>query len=65
MQARVNQHRLEHAQWRVGFVRSLLDLHRHTLSLGGAEWIKEETVLVERLAAAENELQRLTGHEAD
>jgi hypothetical protein len=63
MQAQVKQHQLEHAQWRVDFARSLLDLHRHSISMHGAEWIREETILVERLASAENELQRITAHE--
>ncbi len=63
MEAKLKQHQLEHAQWRVDFVRSLLDLHRHSIAVRGAEWSREETVLIERLAAAESELQRVNAQE--
>jgi hypothetical protein len=63
IQAEINRRRLEHAQWRVDFVRSLLDLHRHSISVRGGEWIREEDILVQRLAAAEKELQEVTRYE--
>jgi hypothetical protein len=63
MEAQVKQHRLEHAQWRVDFTRSLLDLHRHSIAQHGAEWSREESILIERLASAENELQRVLAQE--
>jgi hypothetical protein len=63
MQAQVKQHRLEHAQWRVDFTRSLLDLHRHSIAVHGTEWNREEAILIERLASAENELQRVTAQQ--
>ena len=47
---------LEHAQWRVRFVRSLLDVHQHCVDTTNESWWLEEAVLLQRLAAAEEEL---------
>jgi hypothetical protein len=47
---------LEHAQWRVRFVRSLLDVHQHCVDTTNESWWLEEANLLQRLAAAEEEL---------
>jgi hypothetical protein len=48
---------LEHARWRVRFVRSLLDVHQHCMDATREEWWIEEAALLQRLAAAEDELK--------
>jgi hypothetical protein len=58
-ESELHSRHLQHAEWRVGFVRSLLEMHRHSIALHGAEWSREETILIDRLATAEAELQRL------
>jgi hypothetical protein len=47
---------LEHARWRVRFVRSLLDVHQHCVDTTREQWWIEEADLLQRLAAAEEEL---------
>jgi hypothetical protein len=50
------QGKLEHAQWRVRFARSLLDVHQHCVDTTNESWWLEEADLLQRLASAEEEL---------
>ena len=50
------QTNLEHAQWRVRFVRSLLDTHQHCVDTHSKGWWLKEAELLQRLAAAEDDL---------
>jgi hypothetical protein len=51
-----HKNNLDHARWRVRFVRSLLDVHQHCVDTTREEWWIEEANLLQRLAAAEEEL---------
>lgn len=55
---------LEHARWRVRFVRSLLDAHQYCMDATRNEWWIEEADLLQRLAAAEDELKMQGEREA-
>jgi hypothetical protein len=49
---------VEHAEWRVNFVRSLLASHRLLLARG-SNWYAKEAGLVNRLAMAKAELREV------
>ena len=51
--------RLEHAQWRVAALRSLLGSHR-SLRNSRPSWYQQESNYVNRLTAAQAELDRLS-----
>jgi hypothetical protein len=51
---------LEHARWRVRFVRRLLDVHQNCMGSGDQKWWLEEADLLQQLAAAEDDLATQT-----
>ncbi|RBP36867.1 hypothetical protein DES53_1158 [Roseimicrobium gellanilyticum] len=48
---------LDHARWRVRFVKSLLDVHQHCVDTSRESWWAEEADLLLRLTAAEEDLE--------
>jgi flagellar biosynthesis chaperone FliJ len=50
---------LEHARWRVSFLIALLQSHRRLPRKWGIEWQNKENDCIQRLAAAQVELERL------
>jgi hypothetical protein len=53
-----HQRALEHARWRVSFLRSLLESHQW-LPHGGELWRQKNNDYRQRLAHAEEDLQKL------
>ncbi len=47
---------LAHAHWRVKFLKRLLDVHRACANRTNTEWLLEEANLLQRIAAADDEL---------
>lgn len=47
---------LAHAQWRVKFLKNLLEVHRSALQRSSQDWLLQETDYVQRLVQAEKEL---------
>jgi hypothetical protein len=47
---------LDHARWRVRFVRRLLDVHQNCVDTHNQKWWLEEADLLQQLAAAEDDL---------
>ena len=54
--ARLRLDRIAHAHWRVKFLKRLLDVHRHCANRTNIEWLLEEASLLQRIAAADDEL---------
>ena len=59
-----HQRALEHARWRVSFLRSLLESHQW-LPHGGELWRQKNNDYRQRLAHAQEELKKLEGKDVD